>query len=203
MAWGVLKKMFFRKAAGVRWIVVFLGNPGDKYAETRHNAGFMAADAMEKRAGVRISRLKFKALTAVADIGGEGALLMKPQTYMNLSGGAVQEAMKFYKVPLERVIAVSDDVTLPMGKLRIRRSGSAGGHNGLKDIIAKCGGEEFPRVKIGVGAPENPEMDMADWVLSSFTQREMSVMAEVSSRAAEAVETIISRGVDVAMNAYN
>jgi len=203
MAWGALKKMLFHKAAGVGWIVVFLGNPGDKYVRTRHNAGFMAAGEMEKRAGVRINRLKFKALTAVADIGGARVLLMKPQTYMNLSGGAVQEAMKFYKVPLERVIAVSDDVSLPLGKLRIRRSGSAGGHNGLKDIIAKCGGEGFPRVKIGVGAPPNPEMDMADWVLSSFTPSEMAVMAEAARRAAEAVEVIICRGIDAAMNTYN
>jgi PTH1 family peptidyl-tRNA hydrolase len=202
MAWGGLRKMF-HKASGVGWIVAFLGNPGDKYAKTRHNAGFMAAGEMEKRAGVRINRLKFKALTATAEFNGERALLLKPQTYMNLSGGAVQEAMKFYKVPLERVIAVSDDVTLPLGKLRIRRSGSAGGHNGLKDIISKCGGEEFPRIKIGVGAPANPEMDMADWVLSPFTSSEMAVMAEAARRAAEAVEVIITRGVDAAMNTYN
>ena len=146
MVWDRLKSMF-KKTAGVDWIVVFLGNPGEKYKNTRHNAGFMAAEAVEARTEARIDRLKFKALTGMAQVGQKRLFLMKPQTYMNLSGQAVREAMAFYKVPLERVLVVSDDVTLPLGKLRIRREGSAGGHNGLKDIIARCGGEGFPRIK--------------------------------------------------------
>jgi PTH1 family peptidyl-tRNA hydrolase len=164
--------MFFgRKTGPVEWIVVFLGNPGAKYTRTRHNAGFMTADLFSEKTDVKIDRLKFRALTAAAELGGCRVLLLKPQTYMNLSGDAVGQAMRFHKVPLERVLVVSDDVSLPIGKLRIRRSGSAGGHKGLADIIQKCGGEEFPRIKIGVGEPPHPDYDMADWVLSSLRTR--------------------------------
>lgn len=134
----------FRSRGGVSWIVVFLGNPGPKYRDTRHNAGFMAADAMEKKLGVSINKLRFKALTAQATLGGEKVLLLKPQTYMNLSGESVSPAAAFYKVPPEHIIVVSDEVSLPIGKLRIRKSGSAGGHNGLKNIIAMLGTDAFP-----------------------------------------------------------
>jgi PTH1 family peptidyl-tRNA hydrolase len=196
--------MFLRKKTGpVSWIVVFLGNPGPKYANTRHNAGFMTSDAVEKAAGVRIDRLKFKALTAVCTIGDQQVLLMKPQTYMNLSGDAVQQAMRFYKLPLDHVLAVSDDVALPVGKLRIRRSGSDGGQKGLRDIIDKCGGEEFPRIRIGVGAPPHPDYAMADWVLSTFTGKEADLIAEAVNNAAKAVETVIAQGLDKAMSMYN
>lgn len=196
--------MFLRKKPGsVGWIVVFLGNPGPKYANTRHNVGFMTADVLGKTAGIKIDRLKFKALTATCDIGDTQVLLMKPQTYMNLSGEAAAQAMRFYKLPLDRVIVVSDDVALPVGKLRVRRTGSAGGHNGLKDIIAKCGGEDFPRVKIGVGAQPHPEYELADWVLGAFTGKEADLIAEAVKTAAKAVETIITAGVDKAMNMYN
>ena len=130
--------MFFKKPGKYSWIAVFLGNPGPKYAMTRHNAGFITAEAYAKLHGAKIDRLKFHALTGEAEVGGEKVLLMKPQTYMNESGTAVREAMSFYKVPLDRVLVVSDDVSLDLGRIRIRRSGSAGGHNGLKDIIAKC-----------------------------------------------------------------
>ncbi|MCL2202309.1 MAG: aminoacyl-tRNA hydrolase, partial [Oscillospiraceae bacterium] len=158
--------MFFRKkTASVSWLAVFLGNPGARYDNTRHNAGFLAGDEAAKLADVKINRIKFSALTTIANIGGQGVLLMKPQTYMNLSGGSVWQAMKFYKVPLENVIVVTDEVALPPGKLRIRRRGSAGGHNGLRDIINKCGGEDFPRIKIGVGSPPHEGYEMADWVL--------------------------------------
>jgi len=201
MVWDRLKSMF-KKTAGVDWIVVFLGNPGEKYKNTRHNAGFMAAEAVEARTEARIDRLKFKALTGMAQVGQKRLFLMKPQTYMNLSGQAVREAMAFYKVPLERVLVVSDDVTLPLGKLRIRREGSAGGHNGLKDIIARCGGEGFPRIKIGVGSPENGA-DLVDWVLMPFSQAEMTVMRDAARRAAEAVEVIVQEGIDKAMNRFN
>lgn len=196
--------MFFRKKTGqVSWIVVFLGNPGPKYANTRHNVGFMTADFLGKALGARIDRLKFKALTGVCRIGETQVLLMKPQTYMNLSGDAAQEAMRFYKVPLERVLVVADDTALPVGKLRIRRSGSAGGHNGLKDIIAKCGGEAFPRIKIGVGAPSHPDYDLADWVLGTFAGKDSDLIGETVRLAAKAVETVITDGVDKAMSMYN
>ncbi len=184
------------------WLVVFLGNPGARYEGTRHNAGFMTADAFAGQHGAAIDRLRFRSLTGVCEAGGQRLLLMKPQTYMNLSGDAVCEAQRFYKLPLEHVLVVSDDVTLPLGKLRVRRGGSAGGHNGLKDIIAKCGGDGFPRVKIGVGAP--PEgYDMVDWVLSAFSGKDAETMGEAVIRAASAVEAVISEGVDAAMNRFN
>lgn len=194
---------FFKRAEAMDWIVVFLGNPGLKFNGTRHNVGFMTGDVMADDAGVKINRLKFKAMTVQCQISGESVFLMKPQTYMNLSGDAVREAMGFYKTPLERVIVVSDDVSLELGRMRIRRSGSAGGHNGLKDIIAKCGGEGFPRVKVGVGSPPSPEYDMADWVLSVFRGKDAEIMVETVKKAADAVKTIITAGVDKAMNTYN
>ena len=192
-----------RKPAQVSWIVVFLGNPGARYENTRHNAGFLTAESVEKNTGVKISRIKYNSLTAVATLGGRQVFLMKPQTYMNLSGGAVRPAMHFYKVPLENVIAVSDDVSLPVGKLRIRRSGSSGGHNGLKDIIAKCGGEGFPRIKIGVGPPPHADYDTADWVLSKLSAEDAKLISAAAVRAAEALEIIISHGADAAMAEYN
>ena len=191
--------MFFAKKPAVSWIIVFLGNPGAKYTNTRHNAGFMTADAVTKKYGVKIDRLKYKALTAQCEIGGEKVFLMKPQTYMNLSGDAVKPAMAFYKVPTDHVLVISDDISLPTGKLRIRRSGSAGGHNGLKDIIAKCGGDGFPRIKIGVGTPPHPDYDVADWVLGVFRNQDAVTMAEAAEKAAEAIESVIKDGVDKAM----
>ena len=195
--------LFGKKQAGVEWIVVLLGNPGQRFYGTRHNVGFMTGDAFEKLLDMKIDRIKFKSLVRQTKIEGHGVLLMKPQTYMNLSGDAVQQAMAFYKVSLDHVVVVSDDISLPVGKLRVRRSGSAGGHNGLKDIIAKCGGEGFPRVKIGVGAKPNPEMDMADWVLSTFKNGDAEEISRAVKAAAEAVTVIISEGVDRAMNEFN
>lgn len=195
--------MFFKKTGPVSWMIVFLGNPGANYTQTRHNAGFITADIMEKTTGIRINRLRFKALTGSGVFAGEKVLFIKPQTFMNLSGDAVSEAMRFFRLPLTRVIVVSDDVTLPVGKIRIRRSGSAGGHNGLKDIIAKCGGEDFPRIKIGVGEPPHPAYDMADWVLSVFTDKEAQLISETAKDAASAAETIIKSGIEKAMNLYN
>lgn len=195
--------MFFKKQSGVGWLLVFLGNPGAKYERTRHNVGFMTGDALSKNLNVKIDRIKYKALIRQADINGESVLLMKPQTYMNLSGSAVKEAMDFYKIPLDHVIVVSDDVSLPVGKLRVRRSGSAGGHNGLKDIIAKCGGDGFPRVKIGVGEKPHPDYDMADWVLSSFKGDDAKTIDTACEKAADAVKTIVLHGVDKAMSLYN
>lgn len=196
--------MFFKKDPGpVSWMIVFLGNPGANYTQTRHNVGFMTADVMEKNEGIKLNRLKFKALTCSCAFAGEKVFMIKPQTFMNLSGDAVSQAMKFYRLPLTHVIVVSDDVSLPVGKIRIRRNGSSGGHNGLKDIIAKCGGEDFPRIKIGVGEPPHPEFDMADWVLSAFTGKEAPLISEAVTDAASAAEAIIRFGVDKAMNKYN
>lgn len=194
----------FKKPSGpVGWIVVFLGNPGTKYDKTRHNAGFMTADKCEKATGARITRVRFRALTDQTRVGEETVLLMKPQTYMNLSGEAVGEAAKFYKVPPERVLVVSDDVSLPTGKLRIRAKGSAGGHNGLKSIIQHLGTDAFPRVKIGVGAPPHPDYDMADWVLGRFTGKDAQDMDAACARAWEAVETVITQGTAKAMSQFN
>ncbi|MBP3622718.1 MAG: aminoacyl-tRNA hydrolase [Oscillospiraceae bacterium] len=195
--------MFFKKPGGVSWLIVFLGNPGPRYEMTRHNAGFMAADAMAKEKNVNINKARFKALTATCDIGGESVLLMKPQTFMNLSGDAVAQAAKFYKIPPEHVIVVSDEISLPIGKLRIRTKGSAGGHNGLKDIIAKLGTDAFPRIRIGVGAPPHPDYDMADWVLSSFKNQDAEDMLAAAARAAQAAQCYITQGADRAMNRFN
>ena len=195
--------MLFKKPGGVTWLIVFLGNPGPRYEMTRHNAGFMAADAMAKEKNVNINKARFKALTATCDIGGESVLLMKPQTFMNLSGDAVAQAAKFYKIPPEHVIVVSDEISLPIGKLRIRTKGSAGGHNGLKDIIAKLGTDAFPRIRIGVGAPPHPDYDMADWVLASFKNQDAEDMLAAAERAAQAAQCYITQGADRAMNRFN
>lgn len=194
--------MFFSKG-GAEWIVAFLGNPGLKYNGTRHNAGFMAADAMEKKLGVSINKMRFKALTQTVDIGGIKVLLMKPQTYMNLSGDAIVQAANFYKVPPERVIVVSDETALPIGRLRIRRGGSAGGHNGLKSVIARLGTDQFPRIRLGVGDKPHPDYDMADWVLSAFKGQDAADMELVAKKAADAVECYITEGADRAMNKFN
>ncbi len=194
--------MFFSKG-GAEWIVAFLGNPGLKYNGTRHNAGFMTADAMEKKLGVKINKMRFKALTQTVEFDSHKVLLMKPQTYMNLSGDAIAQAAKFYKVPPERVIVVSDETALPIGKLRIRRGGSAGGHNGLKSIIARLGTDQFPRIRLGVGAPPHPDYDMADWVLAVFKGQDAADMETAAKKAADAVESYITEGADRAMNKYN
>ena len=195
--------MLFKKTGAVSWLIVFLGNPGPRYEMTRHNAGFMAADAMAKEKNLSINKARFKALTATCEIGGESVLLMKPQTFMNLSGEAVSQAVRFYKIPPEHVIVVSDEISLPIGKLRIRTKGSAGGHNGLKDIIAKLGTDAFPRIRIGVGAPPHPDYDMADWVLSSFKNQDAEDMLAAAARAAQAAQCYITQGADRAMNRFN
>lgn len=194
--------MFFSKG-GAEWIVAFLGNPGLKYNGTRHNAGFMAADAMEKKLGVSINKMRFKALTQTVDIGGKKVLLMKPQTFMNLSGDAIVQAANFYKVLPERVIVVSDETALPIGRLRIRRGGSAGGHNGLKSVIARLGTDQFPRIRLGVGDKPHLDYDMADWVLSAFKGQDAADMELVAKKAADAVECYITEGADRAMNKFN
>ena len=195
--------MLFSQSGGVGWMIVFLGNPGARYECTRHNAGFMAADAMAAAKGVAVNRARFHALTAAVTIGGEKVLLMKPQTFMNLSGDAVGEAVRFYKLAPERVLVVSDEVSLPLGRLRVRMKGSAGGHNGLKSIIAALGTDAFPRIRIGVGAPPHPDYDMADWVLSVFRDQDLVDMKAAAKRAAEAAECYITEGPERAMNRFN
>lgn len=195
--------MFFSKPGGVSWLAVFLGNPGPRYEGTRHNAGFLAGDALAKAKGTAVNKARFRALTATVDIGGEKLMLMKPQTYMNLSGEAVAQAVKYYKIAPDHVIVVSDEASLPIGKLRVRAKGSAGGHNGLKSIIACLGTEEFPRIRIGVGAPPHPDYDMADWVLSTFKNQDAEDMAKAAARAAEAVECYVRSGPERTMNLYN
>ena len=192
-----------KSSGGVEWLLVCLGNYGQKYENTRHNIGFMAADRLVEKNDLRCNRLRFRALTEIIDFGGAKVLLMKPQTYMNLSGEAVGEAARFYKVPPERVLVISDDVSLPLGKLRVRGNGSAGGHNGLKNIIAHLGTDRFPRVKVGVGAPPNPEYDMVDWVIGGFTADERKVIAPAIDRALDAAECVIAKGVTEAQNRYN
>jgi PTH1 family peptidyl-tRNA hydrolase len=195
--------MLLKSTGGVSWLVVFLGNPGPKYDMTRHNAGFMAADAMAEEKNVNINKARFKALTATCKIGDESVMLMKPQTFMNMSGEAVIQAVRFYKIPADHVIVVSDEISLPIGKLRIRTKGGAGGHNGLKNIIAQLGTDAFPRIRMGVGAPPHPDYDMADWVLSAFKNQDAVDMKEAAHRAAQAVECYITQGADRAMNKFN
>ena len=195
--------MLFQKKAPVTWLVVGLGNPGDQYENTRHNAGFRVVDELADRGDFPVQRLKFHALTNTAVIGGQGVLVMKPVTYMNLSGEAVGEAARFYKLPPDHVLVISDDVSLPLGKLRIRKGGSAGGHNGLKSIIQHLGTDQFPRLKVGVGGKPHPDYDMADWVLGKLQGEDKKAMDEAARRAAQAVECLLSQGMDKAMNQYN
>lgn len=196
--------MIFQKSTGaVDWLLVCLGNYGKKYENTRHNIGFLAAERLIEKHDLKCNRLRFKALTEVIDFGGAKVLLMMPQTYMNLSGEAAGEAARFYKIPPEHVLVISDDVSLPLGKLRVRGSGSAGGHNGLKNIIAHLGTDQFPRVKVGIGAPEHPDFDMVDWVIGSFSKDERKVVDAAIDRALDAAECVIRSGVTEAQNRFN
>lgn len=198
--------MLFKKSGGVSYIVVFLGNPGKKYERSRHNAGFMTAAEFEKKNKVKISRAKFDALTASCNIGADKVFLMKPQTYMNLSGRAVRQAAQFYKTPADRIIVVCDDMDLPVGRLRIRPKGSSGGHKGLGSIISALGTEEFPRIKIGIDSPADKGADedaVINWVLGGFSQAEAREIALCCARAADAVSRIIGSGIDSAMNEFN
>ena len=195
--------LFGSKSGGAAWLLVCLGNPGDKYENTRHNVGFMVADEVAERRNVPIQKLKFKALTNILTISGEKVLVMKPTTYMNLSGEAVRQAVDFYKVPPERVLVISDDTALAVGRLRIRKGGSAGGHNGLKSIIQHLGSDQFPRIKVGVGEKPHPDYDLADWVLGKFVGEDKKTIDTAVKRAADAVECIIADGCDKAMNRFN
>ena len=185
------------------YLIVGLGNPGAKYAHTRHNVGFLVIDQLADRENLPVQRLKHKALTNTALIGGKPVLLMKPTTYMNLSGEAVRQAVDFYKVAPDHVLVVSDDTALAVGRLRIRRGGSAGGHNGLKNIIQHLGTDQFPRIRVGVGKKPHPDYNLADWVLSRFTEKEQKDLATALENAAAAAELIAKGDMDRAMNLYN
>ena len=196
---------FFERFTGNRpmYIVAGLGNPGSKYERTRHNIGWLAIDALAAEQGVSVDRNKFHALTGQCVLAGQKVLLMKPLTYMNNSGEAIEEARSFYKIPTENVIVLSDDVNLKPGRLRIRRKGSAGGHNGLKSIIDCMGTDDFPRVRLGIGAKTHPDMDLADYVLGKFTKDEQKNVDEAVKNAAHAVELIIGNDINEAMSLYN
>lgn len=184
-------------------MIVGLGNPGDKYKTTRHNAGFLALDYVSKKWGCSITTSKFEALTGEAVVGGNRTLLVLPQTFMNLSGQAVQKAANFYKIPTENIIIVFDDTSFEPGTFKIKKKGSAGGHNGIKSIIECLGTDEFKRIKIGVGKKPHPEMVLADWVLSHFTSDEMKALESRFNDVADAL-TLMNKGeVDKAMNNYN
>ena len=185
------------------WLIAGLGNPGAEYEKTRHNTGFMTLDLLAARLQVKVSKERFKALTAQADFDGQRLLLMKPQTYMNASGIAIEAAAHFYKIPPERVLVLFDDISLPVGKIRVRKSGSAGGHNGIKSIIAMLHSEDFPRVKIGVGAKPHPDYDLADWVLSSFSKAEQPELDRALGNARDAALCVITDGCEKAAASFN
>jgi len=195
--------MFFQKKSGGEFLIVGLGNPGSKYWNTRHNVGFAAMDALAEKLHVKVDRVKFQGLTGTGDYQGHKLLLLKPTTYMNLSGQSVAAAARFYKIPPERVLVMFDDISLDPGRLRVRKNGSAGGHNGVKSIISSLGSQEFPRVKIGIGAKPHPDYDLADWVLSVFPYEEREAMQAVYEKAAEAALTLVTEGCEAAMNRFN
>jgi PTH1 family peptidyl-tRNA hydrolase len=193
----------FSSTAKYDYIIAGLGNPGSKYEMTRHNAGFLAMDLLAIEENINIKKLKFHALVADASIGGKKCLLMKPQTMMNNSGEAIGEAARFFKVPADRIIVMFDDVSLDVGQTRIRRKGSAGGHNGIKSIISHLGSEDFPRVKIGVGKQPDPEYDLVDWVLGRFPKEQEADLKKALENTVEAVRLIVDGQTEEAMNRFN
>lgn len=197
--------MFGKKNYGgsVEYLVVGLGNPDRKYENTRHNTGWLALDYIAEKLDCRVNKIKYKSLIGTCEIGGAKVMLMKPTTYMNNSGQAVVEAMNFYKIPAENVIVIFDDISLDVGKMRIRSKGSDGGQRGMRSIINLSGSQAFPRIKIGIGAKPNPDWDLADWVLSKFTDKEIKDLEKMFGNAYKAVELIIDGKMDRAMNLFN
>ena len=185
------------------FIIAGLGNPDEKYQGTRHNVGFDVVDRLAEKYQIAVDTKKHRALIGKGVIEGQKVLLVKPQTYMNLSGEAVHEAVQFYKIPADHVLVIYDDVSLPVGKLRVRPTGSAGGHNGIKNIIAHLGTQEFPRIKIGTGAPSGGGAEMIDWVIGVPSQAERKILVESFETAIKAAEDIIENGCQKAMNDYN
>ena len=185
------------------FIIAGLGNPGTQYENTRHNCGFMAAETLADIYKTPLKRLRFKSLTGEISIGGKRCLVMKPTTFMNNSGDAVEEAAVFYKIPPERILGIYDDISLDVGRLRIRGKGSDGGHNGMKSIILRLNSDNFPRIRIGVGEKPNKDYDLADWVLSRFTKEEGEKLETALSNSAKAAELIVEGKINEAMNIYN
>ncbi len=185
------------------YLIAGLGNPGDKYFATRHNVGFSAIDYISQKNNISVNKLKHKALVGEGMIAGEKVVLAKPQTFMNLSGEAIREFKSWYKVEDSQIIIIYDDVSLPVGKMRIRPKGSAGGHNGMKSIIYQINSDLFPRIKIGVGSPDNPDFDLADYVLGKFTKAEVKELIPIAVKTAEAVGEIIKSGIEKAMSNFN
>ncbi len=194
--------MLFQKSS-CDWLIVGLGNPGDNYSRTRHNAGFRALDVLGHKLGIKIDRAKYRGLYGQGTYNGQKLILLKPQTFMNLSGLSVMDAARFYKLPPEKIIVLFDDISLDVGRLRIRGDGSAGGHNGIKSIIGSINSQTFPRVKIGVGAKPHPDYELADWVLSAFPPAEEKLLVPALERAADACLALIDHGVYEAANRYN
>ena len=198
------RKTFDAPTGGApEFMIVGLGNPDKKYAFTRHNAGFLCVDMLAEKHGFTVKKLKFRSLLGDAVLGGHRCLILKPQTYMNLSGEAVREAAAFYKIPPERILVLFDDISLDVGKLRIRRKGTDGGHNGIKNIIYHLASDRFPRIKIGVGKKPHPDYDLADWVLSEFKKDEEVPLKTALENACAAVELLLDGKIDQAMNLYN
>lgn len=187
----------------IDYIVVGLGNPGKEYEKTRHNIGFMALDYVAQKNSIEFNYRKFNSIVGTGELEGKKILLIKPQTYMNLSGQAVAEAARFYKISPEKIILIFDDVSLPCGKIRIRNKGSHGGHNGVRNIIDMCGSDKFPRIKIGVGSKPNEHWDLADWVLSKFTDEDMSLLKNSMENTYASLKYIVSGNTESAMNKFN
>ena len=195
--------MLFSSNAAETWLIAGLGNPGREYEKTRHNTGFLALDLLAKALGVRVNKPKFKGEVGVCDYKGKRLILVKPQTYMNASGLCIEPCAHFYKIPPERVLVLFDDISLDVGRTRVRRKGSAGGHNGIKSIIARLGSQDFPRVKIGVGQKPTPAYDLADWVLGRFPKEQEPALKMALEHATAAVRLLVEGKTDEAMNLYN
>ena len=193
----------FQKASCESWLIVGIGNPGREYERSRHNCGFRALDLLAQALGCTVDKLKFQGLYTQVSYNGKKLFLLKPQTYMNLSGRSVLQLSAYFQIPPQRIIVLFDDISLPPGRLRVRADGSAGGHNGIKSIIQELGSQDFPRVKIGVGGKPNPEFDLADWVLSDFTASEEKALAFSLEAAGKAALTIVDGSVGEAANRYN
>lgn len=197
------KKEEFSSASAPEYLIVGLGNPGDKYEYTRHNVGFLTLDRLSVEEDCKINKIKYKSLLGEVNLGGHRCIVIKPQTFMNNSGEAVREVSAFYKIPPEKIIVVFDDISLPCGKMRIRRKGTDGGHNGIKSIIYHLKSDAFPRIKVGVGAKPHPDYDLADWVLSNFKKDEMEEIKKSTVNACEALRLIVDGKTDLAMNKFN
>ena len=193
--------MFGKKSES--WLIVGLGNPGSQYAKTRHNCGFRAIDILAEKLSCKVDKVKFQGIYGQVNYDGCKVFLLKPQTFMNLSGRSVLQLSAYFNIPPQRIIVLFDDISLPPGRLRVRADGSAGGHNGIKSIISELGSQDFPRVKIGVGAKPEPERDLADWVLSTFSATEEKSLSGALEAAADAALSVIERGVPDTANRYN